>query len=100
MGYSLTLKRGRWPTLPACLLLLSACSTPPSTPTTPQPSPPAAAVTLCPPMARLDPATPDAVVVLRRLLANLTDSALQCALMHQEAVEWVRRQSERGAAAP
>lgn len=79
------------------LMLLSACSTAPLTPTTPQLSPPAAAVTLCPPMLRLDPATPDAVIVLRTLLANLSDSAAACARMHQEAVEWQLRQIERAA---
>ena len=83
-----------------CLMLLSACSTPSLTPTTPRPSPPQAALTLCPPMQRLDPANPDAVAVLRMLLANLSDSALRCASMHQEAVEWQLRQIERGKTAP
>ena len=78
------------------LLLVSACSTAPSTPTTPLQPPPAAALTLCPPMARLDPRRPEAEAVLRTLLADLNLVAARCARMHQEAVEWQLRQVERG----
>lgn len=80
-----------------CACLLPACASwpTPSPSTTPLLAPPAAALTLCPPIPRLDPSQDLAVVVFQRLVEAISDSAATCAALHREAVEWQRRQIER-----
>lgn len=74
------------PVIAACLMVLSACSTMPSTvPTVPRPKP-VAAMVACPPLPLLLGPT---AANLARWIMDISESYADCRASHQRLVEWV-----------